>query len=65
MARRSVERPRSLAAVRRGVAWLVGEGVAAGWATSEWIADRVVAVVRRGRRIVGDRDVAGARRSRR
>ncbi len=51
--------------VRRTVARAAGEGVALGWATSEWLADRVVRVVRRGRRVLGEREAVRARRLRR
>lgn len=43
----------------------VGEGVAAGWATSEWLADRVVRIVRTGRHMVGGQASVRARRLRR
>lgn len=52
----------SLGALHRRASRLAGEGVALGWAMSEWLADGIVRAVRQGRRVVGDGSGVRARR---
>jgi hypothetical protein len=48
--------------VRRAVARAGGEAVAVGWMASEWLADRIVAVIRQGRLFLGARPPIRVRR---